>query len=150
MQDKDIECLRGQLKLLQRRMRYEALPATGLSLTATRVLGAAARAAEPARPGDLTGRLQMTASNVAAALRELEAAGLVTRTRDAYDHRKVRIVLTSQGQSVVAAIRRERDSWLGQAIENLLDPDEQEILRTAGHLMERLAAYEPSANPHQH
>lgn len=150
MRDEDIERLRGQLKLLQRRMRNEALPVTGLSLTATRVLGAAARAAEPAQPGDLTGLLQMTTSNVAAALRELEAAGLVTRARDAQDRRKVRIVLTQEGQSVVAASRRERDSWLGQAIEALLEPDEQELLRAAGDLMERLAAYEPPAKPNAH
>ncbi|MFE3169269.1 MarR family winged helix-turn-helix transcriptional regulator [Streptomyces sp. NPDC059224] len=147
MQDEDIQRLRGQLKLLQRRMRHEALPVTGLSLTATRVLGAAARAADPAQPGDLTGLLQMTTSNVAAALRELEAAGLVTRVRDAQDRRKVRIVLTGEGQSVVAASRRERDSWLGQAIEALLEPDEQQLLRAAGDLMQRLAAYESPANP---
>ena len=147
MLDKDIERLRGQLKLLQRRMRHEALPVTGLSLTATRVLGAAARAAEHAQPGDLAAHLQMTASNVAAALRELEAGGLVTRARDAHDARKVRVVLTEQGQSVVAASRRERDSWLGQAIETLLDPEEQELLRKAGTLLERVAAYEPPESP---
>ena len=102
MRNEDIERLRVQLKLLQRRMRHEALPVSGLSRTATRVLGAAARTAGPAQPGDLTGQLQMTTSNVAAALRELEAAGLVTRDRDAHDRRKVRIVLTEEGQSVVA------------------------------------------------
>ena len=150
MRDEDIERLRVQLKLLQRRMRHEALPVSGLSRTATRVLGAAARAAEAAQPGDLTGQLQMTTSNVAAALRELEAAGLVTRDRDANDRRKVRIVLTEEGQSVVAASRRERDSWLGQAIETLLDPNEQELLREAGDLMERLAAYEPPQSPNTH
>lgn len=147
MRDEDIERVRGQLKLLQRRMRHEALPVAGLSLTATRVLGAAARAAAPAQPGDLTDRLQMTTSNVAAALRELEAAGLVDRAKDAQDRRKVRVVLTEEGRSVVAESRRERDSWLGQAIESLLDPDEQRLLRAAGDLMERLAAYEPTEDP---
>ncbi|MEC3997038.1 MarR family transcriptional regulator [Actinacidiphila sp. DG2A-62] len=142
MQDADIERLRNQLKLLQHRMRREALPVAGLSRSATRVLGAAARSAQT-RPGDLTDRLQMTTSNIAAALRELEAAGLVFRERDEQDRRKVRVVLTPQGQDVVAQSRRERDSWLGQAIETVLDPEEQDLLLRAGNLLQRIAGYEP-------
>ena len=88
MQDEDIERLRRQLKSLQRRMRREVLPVAGLSLTATRVLGAAARGADRTQPTDLADELQMTSSNVAAALREFESAGLVTRARDALDRRK--------------------------------------------------------------
>ena len=149
MRDEEIERVRNQLKLFQRRMRREALPVAGLSHSATRVLGAAARTPET-RPGDLTGTLQMTTSNVAAALRELEAAGLVTREKDTQDRRKVRIELTGQGCDVVAASRRERDSWLGQAIESLLDPEEQELLRKAGALLERLAAYESPDAPGAH
>ncbi|MEV7075087.1 MarR family transcriptional regulator [Streptomyces sp. NPDC093990] len=119
-----------------------ALPVAGLSRSATRVLGEAARSAQT-RPGDLTDRLQMTSSNIAAALRELEAAGLVFCERDEQDRRKVRVVLTPRGQDVVAQSRRERDSWLGRAVETVLDPEEQDLLLRAGNLLERVAGYEP-------
>jgi DNA-binding MarR family transcriptional regulator len=142
MRDEDIERVRNQMKLLQRRLRREALPVGGLSLTATRVLGAAARGGGSAQPGELAEQLQMTSSNVAAALRELEGAGMVTRAADALDRRRVLIVLTERGRSVVAESRRERDSWLGRAIEARLDAEEQELLRAAGELMQRLADYD--------
>ncbi|WP_051939807.1 MarR family winged helix-turn-helix transcriptional regulator [Phaeacidiphilus oryzae] len=147
MKEEDIELLRAQLKLLQRRLREEALPVTGLSLTAARVLGAVARAPEDAQPRQLGERLAMTAPNVSAALRELEAAHMVTRGKDPSDGRRVRIALTDHGRKTVAHSRRERDTWLGQAIEALLDEAEQQQLSAAGQLMERLAGYRPPAPP---
>ncbi|MCO5998918.1 MarR family winged helix-turn-helix transcriptional regulator [Actinoallomurus rhizosphaericola] len=147
MREDEIERLRTRIKLLQRRLRQEALPVTGLSLTAARVLGAVARAPEEAQPRQLAERLTMTGPNVSAALRELEAAHLISRARDPLDGRKVRIVLTSGGRETVARSRRERDSWLGQAIHALLDEDEQQQLSAAGELLERLAGYQPPAPP---
>jgi DNA-binding MarR family transcriptional regulator len=146
MRDGEIERLRTQLKLLQRRLRREALPVPGVSLTAARVLGASALLGEEASPRKLAEEARMTSSNVAAALRELERAGLVTREQDPADGRRVLVVVTEAGRSVVAARRRERDTWLGRAIGELLDEREQEILVAAGDLLERLAGYEPPAS----
>ncbi|UOZ04875.1 MarR family winged helix-turn-helix transcriptional regulator [Amycolatopsis sp. WQ 127309] len=144
MRDDEIERLRTQLKLLQRRLRQEALPVTGLSLSAARVLGAVARSPEDAQPGNLAEQLTMSAPNVSAALRELDAADMIARTKDPGDARKVRIVLTTHGREMVARSRHERDSWLGQAITSLLDEQEQQLLLLAGNLMERLAGHQPS------
>lgn len=145
MRDDEIERLRTQIKLVQRRLRQEALPVTGLSLSAARVLSAIARTPEDAQPGQLTERLTMSGPNVSAALRELAAADMIARTKDPHDARKVRIVLTAHGREIVARSRQERDSWLGQAITALLNDDEQQVLRAAGELLERLSAYEPPA-----
>jgi DNA-binding MarR family transcriptional regulator len=143
VRDAEITKLRTQIALLQRRLRQEAQPIAGMSLSAFRVLAAIARTAEDSQPSRLAERLTMSGPNVSAALRELAAAGLIARTRDPADARKVRIVLTAAGQEMVARSRRERDSWLGQSIAALLDDNEQQLLRVAGDLMQRLAGYQP-------
>jgi DNA-binding MarR family transcriptional regulator len=86
----------------------------------------------------------MTSSNVAAALRELTTAELVERARDPEDSRRVRLTATAEGETAVATLRSERDTWLGQAIDGVLDEPEQELLFAAGKLIQRLAAYEES------
>ncbi|GAB3360907.1 MarR family winged helix-turn-helix transcriptional regulator [Amycolatopsis echigonensis] len=142
MRDDEIERLRTQVKLLQRRLRQEAMPVTGLTLTAFSVLGAIARSPEDAQPRRLAEQLTMSSPNVSAALRELTAADLIARTKDPDDARKVRVVLTDHGREIVARSQRERDSWLGRAISALLDDDEQKTLLAAGELMQRLAEYD--------
>ena len=68
--------LRAQVAALQRRIRAEAPTVEGLPRAALTVLAAVVR-----RPGitprDVATELHMTSSNVAAALRDLEAGGLV-------------------------------------------------------------------------
>ncbi len=133
------------MKLLQRRLRREVLPVHGLSRTAVQVLTAVERSPEPPQPRQLAETTQMTSSNVAAALRELEAAGTVERRRHSDDARRVSVLITAHGRSLVADIRSERDSWLGRAVETLLDPEEQRRLLAAGALLQRLADFEPAA-----
>lgn len=148
MDDHEVRLFRTQMKLLQRRLRREMQPAHGLSRTALQVLTAVERSAEPPQPRQLAEATQMTSSNVAAALRELEAADTVERRRHADDARRVEVLITAHGRAVVAHVRSERDSWLGRAVESLLDPGEQRTLLAAGALMQRLAEFEPgSAGP---
>jgi DNA-binding MarR family transcriptional regulator len=141
MRDEDIRRLRGQLKALQRRLRREAQPIDGLSTTTLQVLAAVERAGAATTPGQVTAELQMTTSNVAAALRTLETAGLVVRRRDPHDGRRAFVHPTDRGREVVSEHRRERDAWLGRAVDALLTEDEQRLLLAAGELMQRLAAH---------
>ncbi len=127
-----------QMKLLQRRLHRELVSVAGVSRSAVGVLGAVARLPEGVQPRQLADELQMTSSNVAAALRELEAGGLISREKDLADARRVLVFLTDRGNAVVASSRNERDTWLGQAME-ALDEDEQRVLLAAGRLMQRLA-----------
>ena len=106
------------------------------------VLGAIARLPEGSQPHVVAHELQMTSSNVAAALRELEAGGFISRERDLADARRVLVHVTESGNALVAGTRSERDTWLGRAIEALLDDEDQRLLLAAGHLMQRLAQYE--------
>lgn len=147
MEDDEVHRLMTRMKLLQRRLRHEARPLYGVSRTASQVIAAVVRLPGDPGPRSIAENLQMTSSNVAAALRELEEAGYVERRRDASDARRVSVLVTDRGRAVVAGVHSERDSWLGRAIEALLDDEEQRVLLRAGALMERLAGYEETADP---
>jgi len=133
---------RTQMKLLQRRLRREAPTVRGASRTAMQVLGAVTRLPEGVQPGRIAQEERMTSSNVAAALRELEQGGFVRRQRDETDARRVLVFVTAPGHALLAEVRGERDSWLGRAMAELLEQDEQRVLLAAGELMQRLAAFE--------
>ena len=132
------------MRLLGRRLRSELPPVRGVSRSAVQVLRVVARAPEPS-PGDVAQRLRMTSSNVAAALRELESAGLVARVRDPRDGRRARLSMTVAGADAVSCVHAERDTWLGRAIEAVLDEQELRTLLAAGELMQRLAEYDGGA-----
>jgi DNA-binding MarR family transcriptional regulator len=141
MDDDELRRFRTQMRMLGRRLRHELPSVRGVSRSAVQVLRVVARAPEPS-PSDVAEKLRMTSSNVAAALRELESAGLVDRGRDPEDGRRVRLSITAAGADVVSCLHAERDTWLGRAIEALLSDDDQVTLLRAGELMQRLAEYE--------
>jgi DNA-binding MarR family transcriptional regulator len=130
-----------QMRMLGRRLRRELPPVHGVSRSAVQVLRVVSHGHEPS-PGDVAQRLRMTSSNVAAALRELESAGLVRRVRDPQDGRRIQLLLMARGADAVSCVHAERDTWFGRAIEAVLDDDEQRTLLAAGELMQRLAEYE--------
>lgn len=147
MRDAEVREFRSQMKLLQRRLSREVLQpgssAGALSRSALHVLGVIARRGgiSPREVGD---ELQMTSSNVAAALRELTAAALVHRRSDPDDGRRVRLTASPAGEALVARFRSEQESWLGRAIRARLDAEEQVLLQRAGALLVRLAEFEPA------
>jgi DNA-binding MarR family transcriptional regulator len=141
MEDDALRRFRTQMRMLGRRLRRELPPVRGVSRSAVQVLRVVARGPEPS-PSDVAEKLRMTSSNVAAALRELESAGLVRRGRDPEDGRRVRLSITGAGADAVACVHAERDTWLGRATAALLSADEQVTLLRAGELMQRLAEYE--------
>lgn len=143
MKDEDLNRVLGQLRALQRRQRSEHPPVEGMSRSAVRVLGAVARSDGGARPTQIGTELVMTSSNVAAALRELDHGGLISRLPDEADTRRVNITLTAAGERAVADNRATRDVWLIEAMRDLLTDEEEGILVAAGAILERLAAYRP-------
>jgi DNA-binding MarR family transcriptional regulator len=141
MEEDALRRFRTQMRMLGRRLRHELPTVRGVSRSAVQVLRVVAGASDPS-PGDVAEKLRMTSSNVAAALRELESAGLVGRGRDPEDGRRVRLTLTDAGAGAVSCVHAERDTWLGRAIEAGLTEDEQTTLLAAGELMQRLAQFE--------
>ena len=129
---------------LSRRLRREA-ESDERSWSRLQLLGAIERAGDEATPTMLGVSESMRSSNLAAALRELETDGLILRKPDAEDRRKVRVRLTSTGHKVLHENIARREQWLAEAIEQSLTKEERALLFKAGKLLDRVAAYQESA-----
>jgi DNA-binding MarR family transcriptional regulator len=141
----EVERLLGQIKLLNRRLRREQSAVEGLSTAALVVLTAATRADAPQRPGQLAAELHMTSPNMAAALRMLEEAGMISRRPDPGDGRQVFVHVTKRGRDVVERTSSSRHAWLSEAVEYSLTDRERRLLFQAGDLIERITDYDVRA-----
>ncbi|MFB9158815.1 MarR family winged helix-turn-helix transcriptional regulator [Chromobacterium violaceum] len=134
--------LRRQLMSMVRRLRrqgsMDVLPFGLLT-----ILGAIDRAGGDITPTELARRENLRSSNLASALRELDASGLIRRTQDPDDGRRVRVGLSEAGEAALRRNRQLRDGWLQQALQGL-SAEERDTLLRAGALLERLAASEPT------
>jgi DNA-binding MarR family transcriptional regulator len=59
----------------------------------------------PLSVGSLGGRLDMDTGTITPLVKRLEAAGLVTRTRDPHDERRVMVDLTARGRGLESDVR---------------------------------------------
>jgi DNA-binding MarR family transcriptional regulator len=135
----DVSRLRKQVKALYRRLQRELPQVEGLPFTAFQMLRVIERAPGRIRPGELAAELEMTNSNVAAALRALEAKGLVVRRQDPTDGRKAFMEMTQLGDKVIAENRDSPSAWFLRSMEQALTEREQRLLLQAGDLMQCLA-----------
>jgi DNA-binding MarR family transcriptional regulator len=78
--------------------------------------------------------------SMAATVGELESAGLVDRTADPDDGRKVLVTITNQGRETLARERASSQQWLRSALAERLNPAEQADLARVVSLLERLTA----------
>ncbi|OHX15615.1 MarR family transcriptional regulator [Chromobacterium sinusclupearum] len=130
--------LRQQLMTMARRLRRQGSQDV-LPFGLLTVLGAIDRAGGDITPSELARNENMRSSNLAGALRELEAAALIVRRPDPQDGRRVRVGLSDAGRAALASNRHLRDGWLQHALDSLA-ADERAVLLRAGELLERLAA----------
>jgi DNA-binding MarR family transcriptional regulator len=135
-----ITSFRTQFMNLSRRLRREA-QADDRSWSRLQLLGAIERCGDEATPTMLGDLESMRSSNLAAALRDLQAKGLITRTPDSKDRRKVRVRLTQKGHEALHQNIARRERWLAEAIERSLTSEERTVLFKAGELLDRIAAY---------
>lgn len=142
MDEIEVRTLQAHLRKLQKRVARSLPPLDGVSRSATRVLVIVARSTgdEGVQPGQVAEALGMTASNVAAALRELEQAGYVARQRSPSDGRRITVILTERGADAVTAHRALRVDGLREAIESALTSDEQAQLAAVIPLIGRVCA----------
>lgn len=122
--------------LLVRRVRAAA-GAGELSLSESAVLGRLARGG-PATTAELARAEAVKPQSMGTTLAALAARGLVERTPDPADGRRIFIRLTAQGAATRQRIREAKHSWLAQAVAEL-DPREQDLLFAAGEILKRLA-----------
>jgi DNA-binding MarR family transcriptional regulator len=138
--------VRRGVQTLARRLQGERSP-HGLSLTKISMLSHLARNGEMT-PGELAAADRLRPQSVTRVLAELERDELAARARDGADGRQRRLRLTSAGLDALAEDMRERDAWLSGAMNDLLSPAEQELVRLAAGLLERLGGYRPAGLRH--
>jgi DNA-binding MarR family transcriptional regulator len=141
VRDDEVFLLRKQIKMINRRLQREIPQIGGLSLTAIQLLLALDRAGQPLRPGKLAKDLEMSQSNVATALRALEASDRVHLNADPDDGRKSFVHLTKRAAGEVKSFRQAYNSWFRAVVEEVLNEREQRLLVEAGALMERIALH---------
>jgi len=120
---------------LVRRLRAERTDEIGVgqfsALVSLRMHG-------PHTLGDLAERERVTAPSMNRTVNCLVEAGLVERTPDADDRRRIRVALTAEGTRLVDAVDRRRDAWLEEGLAELT-PDEQRMVAQAAALIRRVA-----------
>jgi DNA-binding MarR family transcriptional regulator len=92
----------------------------------------------PATNADLAKAEQISPQAMSATLSGLERRGLIARTADPADGRRILLAVTESGSRMVAAKRAVRTEQLAAALAHL-DPGEIAALRAAVPALERLA-----------
>ncbi|MBI1332391.1 MAG: MarR family transcriptional regulator [Armatimonadetes bacterium] len=132
-----IDDLASGIGVLVRRMR-RASSSHELSLTQRAVLGRLARHG-PMTTSDLARAEGMKPQSMGATVANLEETGLVSRIPHPTDGRQMNIIATERGMQVNDQMRRERRTWLLEAVSDLTEP-EREILFEAAGIIKRLGA----------
>jgi len=129
--------LRALLGRLSRRLRQTSSVGE-MTLSQASVLSLLEREG-PATPGVLAARERISPQSMGAILVSLEALGLVSRTPDPTDRRRLVISPTEAGLQVIHGARRQKEERLAEALANNFTNEEQQVLMAALPLLERLA-----------
>lgn len=127
--------LRETVGRLVRRLRAEP---GSLPVGQTSVLARLDREG-PHGTSDLAAAERMRPQSMAQTVRELEAAGWVSRHPDPADGRRTLVEITPAGVDVLYAARARREGWLTEALQNELTAEERRTLREALGLLRRIA-----------
>ena len=87
---------------------------------------------------------KITPQAIATAVRELEGLGLVARTPDEQDRRRIWIELTDAGRERLARERSEGLDWLNHAIAERLTADEKRTLDSVVPILRKLVDDAPT------
>jgi len=136
----DLDRAAGELSacvgLLVRRLRQVHVDGE-LTLSQTQVLVRLERDG-PATPGVLAASEQITPQSMGAILAALEERGLVSRSGDPSDGRRVVMSVTEAGRESLQGVRHEKAQRLARAIEEGLTPSEQRQVLEIIPLLQRL------------
>jgi len=83
----------------------------------------------PLAMNQLADLLDVSQASATGIVDRMEQRGLVARERDADDRRVVRVILSPQGEALIAGIAAERRDKLARLLESLADPDAAALLQ---------------------
>ncbi len=133
--------MRISVSRLARRLRVERLglggPDTALSDIQLAALAALERKG-PMTPGELAEHEKVQPPSMTRVIAVLEERGLVLREPHSTDRRQVILTVTPDGRDLVQRVRRLREAWLAQRLQELT-PEERHILRQAAPILEKIS-----------
>jgi DNA-binding MarR family transcriptional regulator len=133
--DQIADALRPSLLRLARELRRET---EQLGVTSRQAAFLAVIEQSPGTsPRELAAREGITAPSLSGHLDRLEHLGLVRRTRDQDDRRRVGVVVTPAGERFLRRIRARRTTWLSERLAGL-EPDELASIARALPALHRL------------
>src|SRR6202000_1927172 len=133
--------LRISISRLARRLRVERLGFGGTETVLSDIQLAALAALErhdSMTPGELAQHEKVQPPSMTRVIAVLEERGLVRREPHATDRRQVILTVTHEGRDVVQRVRRRREAWLAQRLQELT-PDERQILLAAAPILEKIS-----------
>ena len=130
--------LRTAVARLQRRLTVRTKPDelrfVGLQRTGARL------SERPDVGGQLATHERLQPQSLTRILAALEDQKLIARAADQADLRRSRITITRLGTEVLRRNARSQEAWLAKAIVQTLTPTEQEFLKIAAQLLDRISA----------
>ncbi|MDE3134287.1 MAG: MarR family transcriptional regulator [Acidobacteriota bacterium] len=132
-----IEALPTELRVVLGRLIRRLRSEHRFPLTQASVLGHLDRDG-PRSISELASLESVRPQSMSQTVGELETDGLIERRPDERDGRRTQIALTSAGRAALGVDRAAREGWLGHEIA-AFSAEEQEILREAVRLLQRLA-----------
>jgi len=89
--------------------------------------------------GELAASEGIRPQSMAQTVNDLESLGLVQRSPDPNDGRRVQLTLTTAGTEALETERRERDDWLVQVIDDSFDDEDRAALARVLPALQRIA-----------
>ena len=133
--------MRISISRLARRLRVERLGLGGTEIVVSDIQLAALAALarhESMTPGELAEHEKVQPPSMTRVIAVLEERGLVRREPHPTDRRQVMLSVTADGRELVQRVRRRREAWLAQRLQEL-SPAEREILREAAPILEKIS-----------
>lgn len=133
--------MRISVSRLARRLRVERLGLGGTEMVLSDIQLAALAALdrhEAMSPGELAEHEKVQPPSMTRVIAVLEERKLVQRAPHPTDRRQVILTVTPEGRALVNRVRRRKEAWLAQRLQELT-PEEQETLRSAVPILEKLS-----------
>ena len=133
--------MRISISRLARRLRVERLGLGGTETVLSDIQLAALAALErhdSMTPGELAEHEKVQPPSMTRVIAVLEERGLVRREPHATDRRQVILTVTDDGRDLVQRVRRRREAWRAQRLQELT-PGERQTLRAATPILEKIS-----------
>jgi len=133
--------MRISISRLARRLRVERLGLGGTETVLSDIQLAALAALErhdAMTPGELAEHEKVQPPSMTRVIAVLEERNLVRRAPHPTDRRQVILTVTAEGRDLVQRVRRRREAWLAQRMQELSE-QEREILRAAAPILEKIS-----------